>query len=96
MLRPRSEKIDFNRQIRPILSDTCFRCHGPDASARKAKLRLDQREGIFRTREDVTVVVPGHPEKSELVFRITSKDDDEVMPPREAPRQLQPWVRDES
>ena len=86
----RAEKIDFNRQILPILSDACFRCHGPDAAAREAKLRLDEQEGLFRTRDDITVVAPGKPEASELVLRITSKDEDEVMPPRESSRQLKP------
>ncbi len=85
-----AEPIDFNRQILPILSDACFRCHGPDAGSRKAKLRLDQREGLFRTREDVTVVVPGKPEASDLYLRISSKEEDEVMPPRESSRQLKP------
>lgn len=85
-----AETIDFNRQILPILSDACFHCHGPDAATREAKLRLDQREGIFRTREDVTVVVPGKPEASELILRISSPHEDEVMPPRKASRQLKP------
>ena len=85
-----ADKIDFNRQILPILSDACFHCHGPDAATREAKLRLDQREGLFRTRDDVTVVTPGHPEKSELFLRITSKEDDEVMPPPKVKRRLKP------
>src|SRR6476646_9233109 len=85
-----AESIDFSRQVLPILSDACFRCHGPDAGSRKAKLRLDQREGLFRTRDDITVVVPGKPEASELVLRVSSKDEDEVMPPRDANRQLKP------
>ncbi|WP_414663135.1 PSD1 and planctomycete cytochrome C domain-containing protein [Horticoccus sp. 23ND18S-11] len=85
-----AESVDFNRQILPILSDACFNCHGPDAGSRKAKLRLDQREGIFRTREDITVVTPGDPARSELFLRITSKEEDEVMPPPEANRQLKP------
>ncbi|MBL9201101.1 MAG: PSD1 domain-containing protein [Opitutaceae bacterium] len=85
-----AEPIDFNRQILPILSDACFHCHGPDAATREAKLRLDQREGLFRTRDDITVVAPGHPEKSELFHRITSKEDDEVMPPRKVARRLKP------
>jgi hypothetical protein len=85
-----AETIDFNRQILPILSDACFHCHGPDAATREAKLRLDQREGIFRTREDVTVVVPGKPDASELILRISSPHEDEVMPPRKASRQLNP------
>ncbi len=85
-----AEPIDFNRQILPILSDACFHCHGPDASSREAKLRLDQKEGLFRTRDDITVVTPGHPEKSELFLRISSKEDDEIMPPPKAKRRLQP------
>ncbi len=85
-----AEIIDFNRQIQPILSDACFHCHGPDGATREAKLRLDQREGIFRTRDDITVVSPRHPETSELYLRITSKEDDEVMPPPAANRKLKP------
>ncbi|MDP3070919.1 MAG: PSD1 and planctomycete cytochrome C domain-containing protein [Opitutaceae bacterium] len=83
-----AEPIDFNRQILPILSDACFHCHGPDGATREAKLRLDQRDGLFRTHDEVTVVTPGHPEKSELFLRITSKEEDEVMPPPKATRRL--------
>ncbi|MBI5693088.1 MAG: PSD1 domain-containing protein [Verrucomicrobia bacterium] len=83
-----AESIDFNRQILPILSDACFRCHGPDEGSREARLRLDQREGLFRTRHDITVVAPGRPEASELVLRVTSTEADEVMPPPKAVRQL--------
>ena len=89
-----ADVIDFNRQILPILSDACFHCHGPDAAAREAKLRLDQREGIFRTRNDLTVVTPGHPETSELFLRITSQEEDEIMPPPKAKRQLSPVETD--
>ncbi|MFM9091042.1 MAG: c-type cytochrome domain-containing protein, partial [Verrucomicrobiota bacterium] len=56
-----AEQIDFNRQIRPILADACFHCHGPDAASREAKLRLDERDGLYRVREGVAVVVPGRP-----------------------------------
>lgn len=84
------ETIDFNRQILPILSDACFRCHGPDPATREAKLRLDERQGLFRTRDEITVVTPGHPDKSELFLRISSQDEEEVMPPRESNRQLKP------
>jgi hypothetical protein len=85
-----AETIDFNRHIQPILSDACFRCHGPDPATREAKLRLDQKDGLFRTRDEITVVTPGKPEASELFLRITSKDEEEVMPPRESNRQLKP------
>ncbi|MFZ9746900.1 MAG: PSD1 and planctomycete cytochrome C domain-containing protein [Opitutaceae bacterium] len=85
-----AEPIDFNRQIRPILADACFHCHGPDAASREAKLRLDEREGLYRVREGVAVVVPGKPEESELLHRIVSPHEDEVMPPPRAARQLKP------
>src|SRR5215207_2253558 len=83
-----AESVDFSRHVLPILSDACFKCHGPDPVTREAKLRLDQREGLFRTREDITVVTPGKPEASELFLRITSEDQDEVMPPPDGHRQL--------
>jgi hypothetical protein len=85
-----AESIDFNRQVLPILSDACFRCHGFDAGTREADLRLDVKEGLFRSREGMTVVKPGKPEESELYLRITSTHDDEVMPPKESNRQLKP------
>jgi hypothetical protein len=75
---------DFGRDIYPILSDKCFHCHGPDASARKAKLRLDTKEGAFRK----NIIVPGQPEKSELIQRVCSEDAAEVMPPPEAKRSM--------
>src|ERR1051325_9594133 len=75
-------RVDFNFQIRPLLSDRCFKCHGPDEKARKKKLRLDQREGVFKTLEDdFAVVKPGDPDHSELVRRIFATDEDEQMPP---------------
>jgi mono/diheme cytochrome c family protein len=85
-----AEQIDFNRQIRPILADACFHCHGPDAASREAKLRLDEREGFLQVREGVAVVVPGKPDESELLHRIVSPHEDEVMPPPRAARQLMP------
>ncbi len=71
--------VDFNRQIRPILSDRCFACHGPDANHRKAGLRLDDE-----TSAKAESIVPGKPEESPLIARITTTDPDEVMPPAEA------------
>ena len=73
---------DFSREVRPILSQHCFKCHGPDKQ--KGKLRLDQRESAVKAAEsDEIAIVPGKPEASELLRRVTSHDDDEVMPPRE-------------
>lgn len=74
------EPVQFNRDIRPILSDKCFTCHGPDENERKAKLRLDTEEGLFAPRDNPTIV-PGKPEESELILRIQHTDSDEVMPP---------------
>ena len=76
-------RVDFNRQIRPILSESCYQCHGPDQNKRKANLRLDLRDGLFRSADGTTVVVPGKPDESELVERITSDDPELRMPPRE-------------
>ena len=78
--------VDFNRQIRPLLSDRCFRCHGPDASKRKAKLRLDTRDGLFKDLEaGMAVVTPGDQVRSEMIRRIQlPSDDEDVMPPADA------------
>src|SRR5438046_10700187 len=76
-----AEKVDFNRDIRPILSETCFLCHGPDKNQRKADLRLDQKEGLFSTKDDGPVIVPGKPAESQLYVRIIATDADTRMPP---------------
>ncbi len=73
--------VDYNRDIRPILSDNCFVCHGPDEHDRKAKLRLDTYEGAIAVHDGVAAIVPGAPEKSAAVDRITNPDPDEIMPP---------------
>src|SRR5205823_1034404 len=73
---------DFNREVRPILAAHCFKCHGPDDKARKAKLRLDHRDGALK------VLVPGKPDESELVRRIFAADESEVMPPPHVKRPL--------
>ena len=73
--------VHFDSEIRPILSEHCYPCHGPDGHARKADLRLDRKEGAFRVREGIAVIVPAKVEESELVRRVTSDDPDEVMPP---------------
>ncbi len=75
--------VDYARDVLPILSANCYKCHGPEETDRKEDLRLDKKEGAFRVRDGVAVIVPGHPEKSELVRRISSKDPDDVMPPAE-------------
>ena len=69
--------VNFNRDIRPILSDKCFACHGLDKNARKADLRLDQRENAI----ELKVIVPGRPQESSLIERVFSTDADAVMPP---------------
>ncbi len=75
-------RIDFSRDIRPILSDNCFYCHGPDEKRREADLRLDTHQGAL------TAVTPGDNNASKLIHRITSDDIDERMPPARANRQL--------
>jgi hypothetical protein len=84
--------VDFGRDVLPILSDKCYHCHGPDEQARKAKLRLDTKDGAFHVREKrgSAVIVPGKPGESELVRRITSNDPDERMPPPASNRTLTP------
>jgi hypothetical protein len=83
-----AEPVDFNRDIRPILSDNCFECHGPDAEQRQAELRLDTRDGLFRKTDEHSSVVPGDLAKSELFRRITSSEPDERMPPDDSGRKL--------
>ncbi len=80
--------VDFDREIRPILSEHCYACHGPDAKARKASLRLDRKEDAFREREGGAAIVPARVDDSELIRRITSGDPDEVMPPRKFKKPL--------
>ncbi len=78
------DKIDFSFHIRPILSDRCFKCHGPDEKTRKAKLRLDLPESAYAIRDPKTseaAVVPFHPELSQLCQRITTTNQDDQMPP---------------
>ena len=76
--------VDFNFHIRPILSDRCFKCHGPDANQRKADLRLDTKEGLYQTLKDDPeghIVIPGESKDSELYRRVTQEDTSLVMPP---------------
>lgn len=82
--------VDFARDVLPLISDACFRCHGPDEKAREGDLRLDSKEGLYRILDGKAVVKPGKPEESELVRRLLSTDPDEVMPPPAAARHLKP------
>jgi len=82
-----SDAVDFNRDIRPVLSDVCFACHGPDDATREADMRLDLKEAVFAAREKA-LIVPGRPEESELYRRLMSTDDAERMPPPESKKQL--------
>ncbi len=80
--------VDYNRDIRPILSDACFKCHGPDKNTREADLRLDTFAGAIADLGDYAAVVPGKPDESELLERLHSTDRKEVMPPPKTGRQL--------
>jgi hypothetical protein len=80
--------IEFNRDIRPILSDNCFQCHGPDANARQAELRLDREEDAVAPRKDGAAIVRGKADESELVRRITNNNADERMPPADSGKKL--------
>jgi hypothetical protein len=82
------EAPDFNREIRPILSENCFHCHGPDKKARKSSLRLDTFMGATEGGELGDPIVPGKPDESEVVARIFSSDPDERMPPPKSKRSL--------
>jgi hypothetical protein len=84
----RGSKIDFNRDIRPILSNSCFLCHGPDEENRKADLRLDTKDGALADLGGYAAILPGSPEESELIYRIEPDDPSELMPPRKSGKSL--------
>jgi len=81
-------QVDFEREIRPILSDTCYTCHGPDGAKRKSKLRLDTREGAFLEIDGIKMIVPGKPDQSEVLRRLITPDADDRMPPAKTKRTL--------
>ncbi|HCN77361.1 MAG TPA: hypothetical protein DIT13_09240 [Verrucomicrobiales bacterium] len=83
-------KLDFNRDIRPILSDNCFACHGFDEKKRKADLRLDTAEGAYAVLDGVAVIKPGDPAQSSVMQRIVTTDPDDIMPPPESHKKLTP------
>lgn len=96
-------KPDFAREVRPVLASHCFKCHGQDDATRKGGLRLDVRENALKpAKSDAVAIVPGKPQKSELVRRIFSSDEDELMPPPAAKHPLEPaekellrrWIAD--
>ena len=83
----RAERVQFNRDIRPVLSEKCFQCHGPDETAREAELRLDvadDDQGPFRSRDGSQAIKPGDLEASTLWYRLTTDDEDQMMPPVDA------------
>ena len=87
-LSAQKDEISYNRDIRPILSNHCFSCHGLDEKHRKAKLRLDIREEAIMSRDGIQAIAPGSIEDSESWMRIISDDEDEVMPPPETHKSL--------
>ena len=75
-------EVDYNFHIKPILSDRCYKCHGPDANARQADLRLDRHNaGLEETATEVAIIAPGNPDQSKLYRRISSADEALQMPP---------------
>ena len=85
-----AEDLRFNRDIRPILSENCFFCHGQDPKHREAKLRLDVRSEALTEHDGGFAIVPGHPEQSEMVKRLLTHDPDDRMPPPESNRKVTP------
>ena len=87
--KPASAPVDYNRQVRPILANHCYKCHGPDAAERKAELRFDVRaSAIGKGESGELAIVPGDPKASELIKRINATDDDVRMPPKETNKTL--------
>lgn len=89
-----AEEVDFNRDVRPILSDKCFSCHGPDVQQRKAELRLGTPEGAYgKTASGAVAVKPSDSQQSAVWARINTTDTDEMMPPPESHKPLPPEQR---
>src|SRR5258706_283422 len=83
-----ARSVDFQREVRPILSDNCFQCHGPDSAARQAGLRLDRRESALEARPEGAPIVPGKSAESLLYQRISNPDPNSRMPPAESHKRL--------
>ena len=83
-----ADAVDFNRDVRRILSNNCYQCHGPDENKRQASLRLDTRRGATTESDGGIAIVPRKPDESLLVHRILASDEDERMPPVESGKKL--------
>ena len=85
--------VDFTKDVRPILSEYCFSCHGPDEHDREGKLRLDTAEGetgAFRVRKNRVGILPGKPDKSHVYLRMITDDEDDIMPPLDTKKKMKP------
>src|SRR4051812_3841214 len=80
--------VDYDREVRPILAENCYACHGPDGNVRKADLRLDRKEDAFRDRPGGPAIVPGDVESSELIRRLAEADPELHMPPPKSGKSL--------
>jgi hypothetical protein len=87
---PANKSVDFQREIRPLLAENCFQCHGPDSTTRMAGLRLDLKDAAFETRKRGRAIVPGKADESLIYQRITSSDKARLMPPASSHRSLNP------
>lgn len=85
---PAAERLSYNRDVRPLLSDRCYKCHGPDSKTRKGELRLDDAGDALRSRKGGAVVVPGNPQESALIERIFTSEPDDQMPPPDSGLEL--------
>lgn len=81
-----ADEVDFNRDVRPILANCCYECHGPDEDSREADLRLDEEDALFDVSREPSLIVPNQPDRSELFRRLVNEDADLVMPPANAHR----------
>lgn len=88
IIPPAHAAVDFNRDVRPILSNRCFKCHGPDDKTREGGLRLDTTDALSPAKSGATAIVPGKPNESELLHRINSTDPDDLMPPATAKMEM--------